>query len=195
MDSSTGMVTERKQVGQHAFASGSLRPAAKMFLAQLLQAKPCRHSMIQFRFPASRRAYAQAPRNEAKPKPKESTPLRRSAAQSLLIRANPTPTRGSIQTVFTLATADRYAMSRFKSTLPVTSQMFHDSWWIPKWENDGREGEVFIFSNGCAVGWGLEEADMEIFVRDVIKSAAGAELGVLQETETEELEFVIDSNE
>lgn len=170
-----------------------------MLLARLLQSGPCRCSTTRLNVreisQLSRTFSSRSPSGEIKPKPKETTPLRRSAAQSLPIRANPTPTRGSIQTVFTLATADRYALSRLKATLPVTSQTFHESWWIPKWGNEGQEGEIFVFSNGCIVGWGLEEADVEIFAQEVIKPARGAEIGVLKEPESEELEFVIDPNE
>ena len=134
------------------------------------------------------------PLTDSKPKPKSTTPLRRSASDSLPIRANPTPTRGSIQPIFTLATAERYLLSRLRShpNLPAGSQALHESWWIPKWENEGKEGEVFIFSNGSIVCWGFGEADTKKFAADVIDCTPGIEVGPLKEHETEELDFVFD---
>jgi uncharacterized Rmd1/YagE family protein len=134
------------------------------------------------------------PLTDTKPKPKSTTPLRRSASASLPIRANPTPTRGSIQPIFTLATAERYLLSRLRShpNLPAGSQALHESWWIPKWKNEGKEGEVFIFSNGSIVCWGLGEADTKKFAAEVIDSTPGIEVDPLKEHETEELDFVFD---
>jgi hypothetical protein len=93
---------------------------------------------------------------DAKPKPKSTTPLRRSAPNSLPIRANPTPTLGSIQTIFTLATAEQYLLPHLRShaNLPAGSQALHESWWTSKWGNEGKEGEVFVSdvsSNGSIV--------------------------------------------
>jgi uncharacterized Rmd1/YagE family protein len=80
---------------------------------------------------------------------------------------------------------------------------------VPKWssggEDDGegagdgagaarREGEVFIFSNGSFVCWGLGEEDARRFRRDVL-TPARAEVGPLAEPETEELEFATDPSE
>lgn len=129
-----------------------------------------------------------------KPKPKATTPLRRSASASLPIRSNPTPTRGDIQTVFTLTTAERYLLSRLRRhpDLPSRSQTLYDSWWIPKWEHNGKQGEVFVFSNGSFVCWGLGEQEAREFVREVIGKATGIEVAPLREAETEELEFVVD---
>ena len=134
------------------------------------------------------------PLTDAKPKPKSTTPLRRSASDSLPIRANPTPTRGNIQPVFTLATAERYLLSRLRShpNLPAHSQALHESWWIPKWGDEGKEGEVFVFSNGSIVCWGLGEADANKFAVEVIERTPGIEVGPLKEHETEELDFVFD---
>jgi uncharacterized Rmd1/YagE family protein len=131
---------------------------------------------------------------DAKPKPKSTTPLRRSASDSLPIRANPTPTRGNIQPIFTLATAERYLLSRLRShpDLPARSQALHESWWIPKWGDEGKEGEVFVFSNGSFVCWGLGETDAKKFAAEVIDRTPGIEVGPLREHETEELEFVFD---
>lgn len=136
----------------------------------------------------------QNPLTDAKPKPKSTTPLRRSASASLPIRANPTPTRGNIQPIFTLATAERYLLSRLRShpNLPARSQALHESWWIPKWGDEGREGEVFVFSNGSIVCWGLGEEDAKRFAVEVIDRTPGIEVGPLKEHETEELEFVFD---
>ncbi|KAF8638336.1 hypothetical protein AX17_002356 [Amanita inopinata Kibby_2008] len=129
-----------------------------------------------------------------KPRPTATTPLRRSALESLPIRANPTPTRGDIQTVFTLSTAERYLLSRLRAhpDLPARSQTLFDAWWIPKWGKSGREGEIFVFSNGSFVCWGLQEEDAKKFAEQVINFVPGVEVAPLKETETEELEFVVD---
>ncbi|KAF5327894.1 hypothetical protein D9619_004855 [Psilocybe cf. subviscida] len=137
------------------------------------------------------------PLSDAKSKPKATTPLRRSASASLPIRANPTPTRGTIQPVSTLATAERYLLSRLRThpDLPSRAQAFHESWWIPSWGKTGKEGEVFVFPNGNIVGWGLDELEVKRFSREVIGKARGIEVGSFQEAETEELEFVVDPSE
>ncbi|KAF9468069.1 hypothetical protein BDZ94DRAFT_1247108 [Collybia nuda] len=129
-----------------------------------------------------------------KPKPKATTPLRRSASASIPIRSNPTPTRGDIQTVFTLATAERYLLSRLRThpDLPARSQTLHESWWIPKWGRKDNEGEIFVFANGSFVCWGLGEDEAKRFAAEVIDRAPGIEVAPLKEVETEELEFVID---
>ncbi|KAF8840178.1 hypothetical protein BDN67DRAFT_968879 [Paxillus ammoniavirescens] len=124
-----------------------------------------------------------------KQKPKASTPLRRTAAASLPIRSNPTPTRSSIQPVLTFATAERYLPTRLRSRLPPDSQKLHDAWWVPRW---GQNGEVFVFGNGSFVCWGLSEDEARRFAKEVL---APSEIGSLQEAETEELEFVTDHNE
>ncbi|KAJ6513233.1 hypothetical protein C8R45DRAFT_962903 [Mycena sanguinolenta] len=125
---------------------------------------------------------------------KSTTPLRRSASASLPIRVNPTPTRSSIQTVFTLATAERYLLSRMRGfpVLPTHSQKFHESWWIPRWGKDRKEGEVFVFANGSFVCWGLEEDEAHRFAVEVIGRIPGIEVSPLKVPETEELEFVVD---
>ncbi|KAF7986499.1 hypothetical protein HWV62_31315 [Athelia sp. TMB] len=137
---------------------------------------------------------AASPDDPAKPKPKAATPLRRTASKSLPIRSNPTPTRGDIQTVFTLATAERYALPKLRGSLPPYSQKLHESWWVPKWGESGKEGEIFIFSNGSVVAWGLGEEDAQRFA-DTVLSKPGVQIGTLKEPETEELEFVTDPNE
>ena len=106
----------------------------------------------------------------AKLKPKSTTPLRRSASDSLPSHANPTPTLGSIQPIFTLATAERYPLPRLRShaNLPAGLQALHESWWISKWGNEGKEGEVFVSSNGSIVCWGLGEADAKKFAAEII---------------------------
>lgn len=130
----------------------------------------------------------------SKPKPKAATPLRRSASKSLPIRANPTPTRSDIQPVFTLATAERYILSRLRGRLPPHAQTLHESWWVPKWGEKGKEGEIFVFANGSLVCWGLGEVDAAKFAQKVI-SKSNAQVGLLKEAETEELEFVTDPTE
>lgn len=132
-----------------------------------------------------------------KPKPKATTSLRRAASASIPIRSNPTPTRGSIQPVFTLTTAERYILPRLRSSraLPSTARTFQESCWIPKWGRPGNEGEIFVFSNGSIVCWGLGEAEAERFKREVIRSVSGVEVAPLKEDATEDLEFVTDPNE
>ncbi|KAG6849786.1 hypothetical protein H0H93_005172 [Arthromyces matolae] len=132
-----------------------------------------------------------------KAKPKASTPLRRSASDSIPIRETRTPTRGDIQTVFTLATAERYLLSRLRHhpNLPAQTQALNESLWIPKWGKKGKEGEVFVFSNGSFVCWGLGEQDAKAFAAEVIDSASGIQVAPLAIPETEELEFVVDRSE
>ncbi|THV07442.1 hypothetical protein K435DRAFT_742622 [Dendrothele bispora CBS 962.96] len=132
-----------------------------------------------------------------RPKPKSTTSLRRSASASLPIRSNPTPTRSDIQTVFTLATAQRYLLSRIHvhSGLPLNARILHESWWVPKWGPKDREGEVFVFGNGSFVCWGLDEDDARIFAEDVLGRIPGLQVGPLKDAETEELEFVMDPSE
>jgi uncharacterized Rmd1/YagE family protein len=80
---------------------------------------------------------------------------------------------------------------------------------VPKWSSDSsstegegegesevrrREGEIFIFSNGSFVCWGLAEEDAMRFRRDVL-TPSRAEVGPLAEPETEELEFATDPSE
>jgi len=139
-------------------------------------------------------AKTENPLSDAKVKPKETTPLRRSASASLPIRSNPTPTRGVIQPVFTLSTAERYILSRLRShpNLPARAQALHESWWVPKWGAPGKEGEVFVFANGSIVCWGLGETDANRFASEVIERARAVEVAPLKEPETEELEFVVD---
>lgn len=134
------------------------------------------------------------PLSDAKAKPKASTPLRRSASASLPIRSNPTPTRSLIKPVFTLSTAERFLLSRLRShpDLPARSQALHESWWVPKWGKEGQEGELFVFSNGSIVSWGLDEAETRRFASEVIERTPGMQVAPLRDPETEELEFVVD---
>jgi hypothetical protein len=125
----------------------------------------------------------------SKPKPKSTTPLRRSASASLPIRSNPNPTRGDIRPVFTLTTAERYFLSRLRPNHPPHTTTHHESWWVPFW----RDGEVFVFANGTFVCWGLGEHDARRFAREVITAAPA--VAPLNDPETEELEFVTDPTE
>jgi required for meiotic nuclear division protein 1 len=134
-------------------------------------------------------------------KPKAHTPLRRTASDSLSIRTNPKPTQSEIQPISTLATAERYLLTRLRTRLPpaLGARPLHDAYWVPKWSSCGggegkREGEVFIFGNGSFVCWGLAEEDAMRFRRDVL-IPANAEVGTLAEPETEELEFATDPSE
>ncbi|KAJ7285001.1 hypothetical protein C8J57DRAFT_1290105 [Mycena rebaudengoi] len=161
------------------------------FLARRL---PLRRSTESMRL-CLRRGFATpaTPQQEARDldgkKPRKSTtPLRRSASASLPIRANPTPTRGSIQTVFTLATAERYLLSRMRNhpdALPY-SQKFHESWWVSRWGDKGKEGEIFMFANGS---FRMPPTDLPL---EVIGRVPEMQVAPLKEPETEELEFVLD---
>lgn len=80
--------------------------------------------------------------------------------------------------------------------LPPRAQALHECWWVPRWiAPNGREGEVFVFSNGSFVCWGLTEEDAKVFAREVINKAPGMEVNRLKEIETEDLEFVVDPSE
>ncbi|KAG6907411.1 hypothetical protein DXG01_009023 [Tephrocybe rancida] len=130
-----------------------------------------------------------------KAKPKSITPLRRSASASLPIRATRTPTRGPIQPVITLATAERFSLPRLRPFLPPSSQILHEALWVPSWGKDGKEGEVFVFGNGAFVCWGLREDEARRFAEEVIDRAPGSRIGPLVDAETEDLEFVVDRTE
>jgi uncharacterized Rmd1/YagE family protein len=65
---------------------------------------------------------------------------------------------------------------------------------VPKWGENGKEGEIFVFANGSFVCWGLGEEDARIFAAKVF-SRSDIQVGTLKEAETEELEFVTDPNE
>ena len=143
--------------------------------------------------PMFRRTFAQEATTKP-PKPKASTPLRRSAAASLPIRSNPTPTRSEIQPIFTLATAERFILPRIAGKIPSGSQVLQEAVWVPKWRDGEKEGEIFIFANGTLVCWGLGEREAEGFATSVL-SKANAEISRLAETETEDLEFVTDPTE
>ena len=125
-------------------------------------------------------------------KPKTATQLRRSASASLPIRSNPTPTRSEIQPVSIITTAERYILPQLK--LPRSAVRLHESWWIPKWGLNKREGEVFVFENGSVVCWGLSEQDAQSFARKFIDRKQ-VEVEHLKEPETEDVEFVTDPNE
>ncbi|KAJ4477185.1 hypothetical protein J3R30DRAFT_3483100 [Lentinula aciculospora] len=129
-------------------------------------------------------------------KPKSTTALRRTASASLPIRANPTPTRSSIETVFTLATAQKYLLYRLKdhwrsSDSLIGARVFHEAFWVPNW----KQGEIFVFGNGSFVCWGLGEKDARRFEREILRPVPGFQLAPLKEAETEELEFVSDRTE
>ncbi|KAH9068414.1 hypothetical protein EDB83DRAFT_2376396 [Lactarius deliciosus] len=153
---------------------------------------------IAYEWTSLRRSYAsEAASSQQGPfKPKAHTPLRRTAADSLSIRANPKPTQSEIQPISTLATCERYLLTRLRTRLPPTARPLHDAYWVPQWSScsEGREGEVFIFGNGSFVCWGLTEEDAKRFRRDVL-TPARAEVGPLAEPETEELEFATDPSE
>ena len=134
------------------------------------------------------RTFASGP---SKPKPKESTPLRRAAAASHPIRSNPTPTRSEIQPVFTLSTAERYDFRKLRDRLPASAQSVHEAWWIPKC----GKGEIFVFpNNGSFVCWGLSEEGARKFAKQVL-GFQGVQVGPLKEPETEELDFITDPSE
>ena len=130
-----------------------------------------------------------------KSKPKAATQLRRAAAASLPIRANPTPTRSEIHPVSILTTAERFLLPQLRQRLPTSALPLHSAWWLPRWAGlNGKEGEIFIFGNGTLVCWGLEETDARKFAKDFITSTF-AESNHLKEAETEDIEFVTDPTE
>jgi len=128
------------------------------------------------------------------PKPKESTPLRRAASASRQIRSNPTPTRSTIQPISTLTTSERYLLPSLRAGLPQASLSLHDAIWVPKLSVDGKEGEVFFFTNGTFVCWGLDEDAARQFATETLAATKG-EVFPLKEFETEDLEFVMDPSE
>ncbi|KAL0573700.1 hypothetical protein V5O48_008271 [Marasmius crinis-equi] len=133
-----------------------------------------------------------------KTRPKAKTNLRRTAAASLPIRSNPTPTRSEIQPVFTLTTAQQYLLSRLRAhpNPPEHSRILNESWWVPMWSPDEKtKGEVFVFGNGSFVCWGLEEKDARKFASQVLGRVSGFQVAPLKVAETEELEFVTDPSE
>lgn len=131
----------------------------------------------------------------AKSKPKAATQLRRTAAASIPIRANPTPTRSDIRPVSILTTAERFLLPQLRLRLPASALPLHSAWWLPRWAGlNGREGEIFVFGNGSLVCWGLEESDARKFAKDFITSTF-VEAGHLKEAETEDIDFVTDPNE
>ncbi|KAF8071930.1 hypothetical protein FPV67DRAFT_1483191 [Lyophyllum atratum] len=173
-----------------AFARGSFQqPLFRLALSNRLRATHCR-TLTSSIIPDRANDLAEPP----KAKPKATTPLRRTASASLPIRSTRTPTRGDIQPVFTLATAERYILSRLRlhPDLPVRAQALNEAWWIPKWGQPGKEGEIFVFSNGSFVCWGLGEKDSQRFAAEVIDRTPGIKVAPLAEAETEELEFVVD---
>lgn len=139
------------------------------------------------------------------PKPKSNTNLRKTAAASLAIRETPTATRGAIQPVFTLSTAERYILPPLLNTLKSSNAtMLAEALWLPvirgrqtngNEANDERAlGEAFIFENGCAVFWGVQEEDARRLLNDLVRKS-GVEIGRYAEEETEEVEFLTDPAE
>ena len=92
-------------------------------------------------------------------------------------------TWGSIQPIFTLATAKRYLLSCLRShpNLPAGSQALHESWWIPKWRNEA----VIIFSNSSIVCWVRRS-------RSRGQTVLHRHWGRSSPSRTEELDFVFD---
>lgn len=137
-----------------------------------------------------------------KPKPNKSpVSLKRTASASLPIRANPTPTRGAIQPVYTYATAERYDLKRIRLSLPDSAVRFEEAWWTSlsaegdPYSSSSPAGEAWIFRNGTIVCWGLEEDASRRFVEKLCLDAKTAQTAPLKQMETEELEFVIDPAE
>jgi len=96
-----------------------------------------------------------------------------------------------------MATAERYSLLRLQISpnLPFTARIIQDSCWVPRWGQSGKEGEIFVFSNGSFVCWGLDEKEAQRFKTEVIESVPGVELAPLKEDEMEDLDFVTDPNE
>ena len=130
-------------------------------------------------------------------KPKTTTSLRKAASASQSIRETQTPTRGTIQPVWTLSTAERYSLPRLQSVLGKNATVLAESLWIPnlrKCINGSTGGEAFVFENGCVVSWGVQEEDARRFIQ-LNMTGRGVELGKYMEEETEEVEFVTDPSE
>ncbi|KAG9057737.1 hypothetical protein FS842_004393 [Serendipita sp. 407] len=142
-------------------------------------------------------------------KPKANTNLRKAASASLSIREKQTPTRGAIRPVVTLSTAERYLLSPLLSVLKSSNAtMFAEALWLPvvrvqaaskAQDGDQRDaehepGEAFLFENGCAVFWGIEEDDARRFLDNLVRKN-GVEIGRYAEEEIEEVEFVADASE
>ena len=85
-------------------------------------------------------------------------------------------------------------LPRLRGYLPHSSRHLHDALWVPTWGVDGNVGEVFIFANGSFVCWGLGEEESRKFAAEVL-AKAGVEVEPLAESETEDLEFVMDPSE
>jgi uncharacterized Rmd1/YagE family protein len=141
--------------------------------------------------------------NTATPaKPKANTSLRKAASASLPIRETPTPTRGAIRPVFTYTRAEGYRLPSLQSALKAQNAvMFAEALWIPSLragqvdESSPKTayGEAFIFENGCAVFWGIEEHDVRRFLNKLNRRTI--EINRYTEEETEEIEFVTDPAE
>ncbi|KAF8599554.1 hypothetical protein BDV93DRAFT_525944, partial [Ceratobasidium sp. AG-I] len=162
--------------------------ASKTFIPQATLPRATSIPGRTFTSTPHRFASASPPPTASKAKPQT---LRRAAQASLPIRANPTPTRGSIQPVLTLATAEAYDPHIIEGVLPQGAQRVHAAWWVPRW----RGGEVWVFDSGSCVFWGLSEAEARMFVAEVIMRVKSVEVDKLKVMEIEELEFVTDPNE
>lgn len=168
----------------------------KCTAGQPLDVSTFRPSSSRLRSFATRKALDDASHSElAKVKPKSATQLRRTAAQSIPIRSNPTPTRSDIRPVSILTTAERYLLPQLRYRLPESALKLQSAWWVPRWAGlDNREGEIFVFGNGTLVCWGLEEVDAQRFAKDFLAGSV-VEIGSLSELETEDVEFVTDPKE
>lgn len=132
----------------------------------------------------------------SKPKPNKSTnALKRTAYASRSIRQYPTPTRGTIHTVFTLSTAERYNLSALNRHLPPSAIMFEEAWWIPSWRHNSDDCEVWLFPNGSLVCWGGGEEAAKAFADEFLDRDKKIQVGKLDEAESEELDFVTDHTE
>ncbi|KAI8391797.1 uncharacterized protein BYT42DRAFT_558110 [Radiomyces spectabilis] len=56
-------------------------------------------------------------------------------------------------------------------------------------------GEMFVFSNGTFVAWGVQENCEQQFLQDCIRKLPGFEIHSIQAIETEDAEYVIDEDE
>ncbi|KAF8312476.1 hypothetical protein DL93DRAFT_2149442 [Clavulina sp. PMI_390] len=134
---------------------------------------------------------------KAKPN-KSPSSLKRTASASLPIRANPTPTRGAIQPIYTFATAEQYDLTRIRYSLSSSAVQFQEAWWTLLPANsslDSSAGEAWVFRNGTVVCWGVSEEAATSFVQTLVKNAHTAQVSPLKMMETEELEFVVDPAE
>lgn len=56
-------------------------------------------------------------------------------------------------------------------------------------------GEIFVFTNGTFVSWGVQDAQVQVFMKNCIRGTAPVELFPAAEIESEDAEFTFDADE